>query len=44
MGIFNSDGCYIYHCGQKSLRNGVALIVKEESKMQYLGAVSKMTK
>ena len=29
MGEFNSDGHYIYYCGQESLRrNGVALIVK----------------
>ena len=28
MGEFNSDGHYIYHCGQESLRrNGVAIIV-----------------
>ena len=33
MGEFNSDGHYIYHCGQESLRrNGVALIVNKESK------------
>ena len=46
MGEFNSDNHYIYYCGQESLRrNGVALIVnKKESKMQYLGAISKMTK
>ena len=46
MGDFNSDEHYIYYCGQESLRrNGVALIVKKqkESKMQYLGAISKMT-
>ena len=44
MGKFNSDDHYIYYCGQESLRrNGVALIVNKESKMQYLGAVSKMT-
>ena len=41
---FNSDDHYIYYCGQESFRrNGVALIVKRESKMQYLDAVSKMT-
>ena len=41
MGGFNSDDHYIYYCGQESLRgNGVAIIVKEESKMQYLGAIS----
>ena len=41
MGEFNSDDNYIYNSGQESLRrNGVALIV---NKMQYLGAISKMT-
>ena len=44
MGKFNSYDHYIYYCGQKSLRrNGVTLIVRKESKMQPLGAVSKMT-
>ena len=44
MGEFNSDDHYIYYCGQESLRrNGVAIIVKKESKMQYLDAISKMT-
>ena len=44
MGKFNSDDHYIYNCGQKSLRrNGVVLIRQQESEMQYLGAVSKMT-
>ena len=43
-GEFNSDDHYIDYCGKKSFRrNGVALIVKKESKMQYLDAVSKMT-
>ena len=43
MGEFDSDDHYIYYCGQESLRrNGVAIMVTE-SKMQYLGAVSKMT-
>ena len=42
MGEFNSDDHYIYYCGQESLRrNEVALIVKKESEMQYLEAVSK---
>ena len=41
---FNSDGHYIYDCGQESLRrNGVAIIATKESKMQYLDAISKMT-
>ena len=44
MGEFNSDDHYIYYCGQESpRRNGVAIIVKKESKMQYLDAISKMT-
>ena len=44
MGEFNSDDHYIYYCGQESLRgNGVAIIVKKESEMQYLEATSKTT-
>ena len=44
MGEFNSDDHHIYYCGQESLRkNGVALIVNKDSKMQHLGAISKMT-
>ena len=46
MGKFDSDDHFIYYCGQEFLRrNGAALIVKKkkESKMQYLGAISKMT-
>ena len=44
MGEFNSDNHYIYYCGQESLRrNGEAIIVNKESKMQYLDAISKMT-
>ena len=44
MGEFNSDDHCIYYCGQESLgRNGVVLIVKRESQMQYLDAISKMT-
>ena len=43
MGEFNSDGFYIYHCVQESLRrNRAVLIVNKESVMQYLGAISKM--
>ena len=44
-GEFNSDDrYYIYYCGQESLRrNGVALIVNKESKMQFLDVISKMT-
>ena len=45
MGEFNSNDHYIYYCGQESLRrNGVALVVNKESEMQYLDAVSIMTK
>ena len=41
---FNSDGHYIYYCGQESLRkNGVALIVNKESEMQNMRAISKTT-
>ena len=44
MGEFNSDDHYIYYHGQESLRrNGVAIIVKKDSEMQYLDAISKMT-
>ena len=44
MGEFNSDDHCIYYCGQESLRrNGVAIIVKKESEMPYVGAISKMT-
>ena len=43
MGEFNLDNHYIYYCAQESLRrNGVAIIVNE-SDMQYLDAISKMT-
>ena len=44
MGELNSDDHYIYYCGQESLRrNGVAIMVKKEPKMQYLDAISKTT-
>ena len=40
---FNSNDHYIYYCGQESFRrNGVALS-QQESKMQYLDAISKTT-
>ena len=43
VGEFNSDDHYIFYCGQESLRgNGVAIIVKKESKIQYLDTISKM--
>ena len=38
MGEFNSDNCYIYYCGQESLRrNGVAVIVNERVQNVVLG-------
>ena len=44
MGEFNSDDHYIYYYGQESLRrNGVAIMSQQESEMQYLDAISKMT-
>ena len=44
MGEFNSDDHYVYYCVQESLRrNGVAIIVTKESKMQYFVAISNMT-
>ena len=44
VGEFNSHDHYIYYCGQESLRrNGVAIMVKKESEMQYLDAISKAT-
>ena len=44
MGEFNSDDHYIYYCGQESLRrNGVAIMVTKESRMQYVDEISKTT-
>ena len=44
MGEFISDDYDIYYCVQESLRrNGVAIRVNKESKMQYMDAISKMT-
>ena len=44
-GEFNSDDHYIYYCGQEYLRrNGVPLIINKESEMQYLAAISKISK
>ena len=38
MGKFNSDGHYIYYCGQESLRrNGVVLIVNKRVQNGVLG-------
>ena len=44
MGEFNSDDHYFYYCEQETLRrNGVAIMVKKESEIQYLDAISKTT-
>ena len=44
MGEFNSDDHYIYYCRQESLRrNGLAIMVNKEFKIQYLDAISKTT-
>ena len=44
MGEFNSDDHYIHFFGHESLRRTeVALIVSNDFKMQYLGAISKTT-
>ena len=44
MGEFNTDDHYIYYCRQESLRrNGIAIIVKKGSKIQYLDAISNTT-
>ena len=38
MGEFNSDGHYIYYCGQESLRrNGVAIMVNKRVQNSVLG-------
>ena len=38
MGEFNSDDCYIYYCGQESLRrNGVAIMVNKRVQNVVLG-------
>ena len=38
MGVFNSHDCYIYYCGQESLRrNGVALIINKRVWNAVLG-------
>ena len=38
MGEFNSDGYYIYYCGQESLRrNGIALIVNQRVQNAVFG-------
>ena len=44
MGEFNSDDHCIYYCRQESLRrNGLAIMVNKEFKIQYLDAISKIT-
>ena len=44
MGEFNSDGHYIYYCGQESLRrNGVALIASTRVQNAVLRCNLKMT-
>ena len=38
MGEFNSDGHYIYYCGQESLRrNGIAIMVNKRVQNAVLG-------
>ena len=38
MGEFNSDNCYIYYCGQESLRrNGMALTINQRVRNSVLG-------
>ena len=44
MGEFNTDDHFIYYYEQETLRrNGVAIMVKKESEIQYLDAISKTT-
>ena len=44
MGEFNSDGHYIYYCGQESLRrNGVAIMVNKRVRNAVLGCSLKTT-
>ena len=42
MDKFNSDDHYIYYCGQESLEERSSHHSQQESKMQYLGAISEM--
>ena len=38
MGEFNSDDCYIYYCGQESLRrNGITIMVNKRVQNAVLG-------
>ena len=42
MGEFNSDGHYIYYCGQESLRrNGVVIMVNKRVRNAVLGCTLK---
>ena len=45
MGIFNSDGQFIYYCGQEFLRRkGVAIILNKRAENAVLGYnLTKMT-
>ena len=43
MDEFNSDDHCIYYCGQQSLRRNAVALSQQESEMQYLVAMSKMT-
>ena len=43
MGEFNSDDHYIYYCGQESQMKWSSHHGQQESEMQYLDAISKMT-
>ena len=43
MGEFNSDDHYMYYCRQESLRRMSSHHSQQESEMQYLDAISKMT-
>ena len=43
MGEFHSDDYYINYCGQESLRRNAVDLRGNQSLMQYLSAISKMT-
>ena len=43
MGEFNSDDHSIYYCGQESQEKWSSHHNQQESKMQYMDAISKMT-
>ena len=45
MGEFNSDGHYIYYCGQESLRrNGVAIMVNKRVRNAVVGCNLKINR